>query len=262
MFQGANHTFVLCAYGDSSYLEECILSLLEQTVASKVSIATSTPSDYIWRIADSFNLHVNVNEGESGIAGDWNSALSCADTPLVTIAHQDDVYSNRYTEQMLESMNAARKPLLYFSDYGEIRGNEFVDNTPMNKTKRILLRPLGLRMLRGSNLVKRRVLSLGNPICCPAVTYRVDALPKPIFTSGMRSNLDWEAWERLSRLEGEFIYDKRMGMYHRIHDGSETTACIVDDTRTKEDLLMLKKFWPSSIACLINKVYGTAQRCN
>lgn len=262
MYKETNHTFVVCAYGESPFLEDCLLSLSIQTSFSDAVIATSTPNGMIDELAKKFDIPVCVNYGESGIAGDWNFALSCAKTPLVTIAHQDDVYSDHYVEWMFESLNRASKPLLYFTNYGEIRDNAYIDNSTMNSVKRALLKPLELKSLQGSMLVKRGVVSLGNSICCPSVTYCVDALPQPIFSSGMRSNLDWEAWERLSRLKGEFVYDKRIGMYHRVHEGSETSACIVDDTRTKEDLMMLKKFWPDPIANLINKAYTKAQRYN
>ena len=237
-YRKINHTFVVCAYGESPFLEDCLLSLSIQTNFSNAVIATSTPNGMIDELAKKFDIPVCVNYGESGIAGDWNFALSCAKTPLVTIAHQDDVYSDHYVEWMLESLNRASRPLLYFTNYGEIRDNAYIDNSTMNSVKRALLKPLELKRLQGSMLVKRGVISLGNSICCPSVTYCVDALPQPIFSSGMRSNLDWETWERLSRLEGEFVYDKRIGMYHRVHEGSETSACIVDDTRTKEDLMM------------------------
>lgn len=262
MYKETNHTFVVCAYGESPFLEDCLLSLSIQTSFSDAVIATSTPNGMIDELAKKFDIPVCVNYGESGIAGDWNFALSCAKTPLVTIAHQDDVYSDHYVEWMFESLNRASRPLLYFTNYGEIRDSAYIDNSTMNSVKRALLKPLELKSLQGSMLVKRGVISLGNSICCPSVTYCVDALPQPIFSSGMRSNLDWEAWERLSRLKGEFVYDKRIGMYHRVHEGSETSACIVDDTRTKEDLMMLKKFWPDPIANLINKAYTKAQRYN
>lgn len=262
MYKETNHTFVVCAYGESPFLEDCLLSLSIQTNFSNAVIATSTPNGMIDELAKKFDIPVCVNYGESGIAGDWNFALSCAKTPLVTIAHQDDVYSDHYVEWMLESLNQASRPLLYFTNYGEIRDSAYIDNSTMNSVKRALLKPLELKSLQGSVLVKRGVISLGNSICCPSVTYCMDALPRPVFSSGMRSNLDWEAWERFSRLEGEFVYDNCIGMYHRIHNDSETSACIVDDTRTKEDLMMLKKFWPDPIANLINKAYTKAQRYN
>ena len=71
-----NHTFAICAYKESPYLEECITSLMEQTVKSEIFIATSTPNKYIDDIAAKYNLKVYVNEGESGITQDWNFAYS------------------------------------------------------------------------------------------------------------------------------------------------------------------------------------------
>ena len=54
------HTFAVCAYKESPFLEECICSLLAQTVPADIVIATSTPNDYIDQIADTYNLPVIV----------------------------------------------------------------------------------------------------------------------------------------------------------------------------------------------------------
>ena len=42
-----NHTFVILAYNISDDLEECIKSVINQSVKSNIVIATSTPNDYI-----------------------------------------------------------------------------------------------------------------------------------------------------------------------------------------------------------------------
>ena len=42
-----DHTFAICAYKESEYLEECIKSLKNQTVSTNIILATSTPNDYI-----------------------------------------------------------------------------------------------------------------------------------------------------------------------------------------------------------------------
>lgn len=47
----SNHTFVVLAYKESEYLEECIKSVLNQSVKTKVVIATSTPNEYITMLA-------------------------------------------------------------------------------------------------------------------------------------------------------------------------------------------------------------------
>ena len=46
-----NHTFAICAYKESQYLEECIQSLKKQTVKSNIIMCTSTPNDYIKDLA-------------------------------------------------------------------------------------------------------------------------------------------------------------------------------------------------------------------
>ena len=51
-----DHTFAICAYKESPYLEECIKSLKNQTIKSNILIATSTPNDYIKGIADKYAI--------------------------------------------------------------------------------------------------------------------------------------------------------------------------------------------------------------
>ena len=132
-----NHTFAICAYKESPYLEECITSLMEQTVKSEIFIATSTPNKYIDDIAAKYNLKVYVNEGESGITQDWNFAYSKVQTDYVTIAHQDDKYAPEYVENLLAYTAKAKKPLLFFTDYAEIRNGKIVTtNKILNDNKR------------------------------------------------------------------------------------------------------------------------------
>ncbi|MCK4981663.1 MAG: glycosyltransferase family 2 protein, partial [Victivallaceae bacterium] len=50
------HTFVIPCYGDSSFLCECIESLLVQTQKSNILLTTATPSEHITTIADKGSL--------------------------------------------------------------------------------------------------------------------------------------------------------------------------------------------------------------
>lgn len=56
------HTFVICAYRESPYLETCILSLLKQKCKSTVIIATSTMNTHIEKLADKYGIKIYVNE--------------------------------------------------------------------------------------------------------------------------------------------------------------------------------------------------------
>jgi len=52
---GNIHTFVVLAYKESEYLEECINSVLNQSYKSEVVIATTTDNEYIRRLAKNIN---------------------------------------------------------------------------------------------------------------------------------------------------------------------------------------------------------------
>ena len=66
------HSFVICAYKESPFLEECIQSLEKQTVKSTIKMVTSTPNEYIADMAKKHNIELIVNEGQGGIVQDWN----------------------------------------------------------------------------------------------------------------------------------------------------------------------------------------------
>lgn len=257
-----DHTFVICAYKESPYLETCIQSLLNQTKLGAILITTSTYCEHIQNAADKYNLELRVNAGETGIAGDWNFGYSQVETPLVTIAHQDDIYEPEYVEKILEQVNRASHPLIAFTDYGELRNDRRVYKNSLLRIKRILLSPLQIKMLQRSKFIRRRSLSLGNGICCPSVMYVRCNLPNKIFETGFRSDLDWQAWEQLSRIDGNFIYCPECLLFHRIHSESETSRIITDNSRKSEDEEMFCRFWPKPIAKLLAKVYSTSEKSN
>ena len=254
-----HHTFVICAYKESPYLEECIQSLKSQTVKSEIIMVTSTPCDYISDMAGKYNIPLYINEGESGITQDWNFGLSKVKTKLATIAHQDDVYVSEYTEVFLKSLKGSSKPIIIFSDYGEIRDGKKTTDVQMLKIKRIMLLPITPRIFRGSRFMRRRVLSMGDPICCPSVMFAMRNLEQPVFRNHFVCCEDWEAWEKLSRKKGDFIYIPKPLMYHRIHEESTTTKSLEAGGRIAENYEMFCKFWPAPIARLINKYYTKSE---
>ncbi len=256
------HTFVICAYKESPYLEECIESLENQSVGSKIIMVTSTPCEYISEMAEKHGIKLYINEGEGGITQDWNFGLGCVRTRLATIAHQDDVYAEKYTEEFLNALRGSKKPLIIFSDYGEIRDGARTTDVEMLKLKRIMLLPLVPRIARGSRFLRRRVLSMGDPICCPSVMYAMKNLEQPIFHNHFVCCEDWEAWEKLSRLKGDFIYIPKSLMFHRIHEESTTTKTLEAGGRILENYEMFRKFWPAPIAKLINRFYTKSEDSN
>src|SRR5579859_5911754 len=108
------HTFVIPAYKESRFIEQCIQSLLAQSVKSNVVITTSTPTDYTKNIAEKYNLPYYITD-KKRIANDWNFDLSKATTLLDTIAHQDDIYEPAYAESVIRATN--KNVLITFTGY-------------------------------------------------------------------------------------------------------------------------------------------------
>lgn len=262
MIDAAKHTFVVCAYKNSPYLRDCIESLQTQTVRTNLLVSTSTPTGEVRELCRQMGIELVERTGASGLANDWNAALAAAHTPLVTIAHQDDVYKPAYSQTLLESLDGVRRPLIFFSNYGELRDGQEVDDNRNLEVKRRMLRPIERLGSTDDPRVKRGIMRLGSSICCPSVTIDRDNVPTPLFQQGMESNLDWEAWESLTHVDGSFVYSGKILMLHRIHEGSETSRIIDDGNRTREDLEMLEKFWPAPVAKLINHFYKAAQKSN
>ena len=213
-------------------------------------------------MADKYDIPFYVNPGEGGITQDWNFGLSKVRTKLATIAHQDDTYEPEYVEEFVKRLSKSSKPIIAFSDYGEIRNGEKTTDVMMLKLKKVMLLPLRIRLFERSVFIRRRVLSMGDPICCPSVMFVMRRMPKQIFKNHFICCEDWEAWERLSRKKGSFVYISKPLMYHRIHEESTTSKTLEAGGRIEENYEMFRKFWPAPVAKLINKAYTKSEDSN
>ena len=256
-----NHTFVICAYKDSEYLETLVESLLSQTAKSAILISTSTPVESMYETAKKYGLEVIVNpDAGKGIGADWNFAYSLAKTDFVTLAHQDDIYEPIYTERVLYEAEKAKNPVIIYTNYFEIRPEGRVTDNRLLKIKSLMNGPIG--SFPNSKFVRNRVFSMGCPISCPSVAYNRNRFPDFKFIERMKTNLDWDAWYRLAKEPGEFVYIKDRLVGHRIHPESETSSGIGTGARSAEDLEMYNRYWPSGIAKLIHRFYEKGLKSN
>lgn len=255
------HSFVVLAYKESEYLEECIKSVINQKYPSHVFIATTTPNQHIKTLAKKYNLHI-LESKHTDIGSDFDFAKNCGDTPLVTIAHQDDIYERNYSKEIVKAYQEHQKSTIIFSDYYEIRDGKAVYTNTLLKIKRVLLTPARIKPSLKSKHCKRLILKFGNSICCPAVTFVKDNCPKKIFSSNFVCNVDWHAWETLSKEKGAFTFVNKKLMGHRISEDSTTTDTIKQGLRTKEDYEIFKRFWPNWIAKALTKFYQKSEKSN
>lgn len=255
-----NHTFVVCAYKESKFLEECIKSLKNQTIKSNIIVTTSTPNGHIESIAKKYELPLYINNGESGIGQDWNFGVSNTNTDYVTVAHQDDIYKEKYLENIVKYLENKKDFVIAFTKYKEIKNGEEIKLTVNLKIKEFLLFPL--RFFKKSKWIKRRMLSLGNVICCPSVTINKKIVGEKPYKTELKCNLDWDTWVDFIKYKGRFLYIPKYLMNHRIHEESETSALIENNIRLEEDLYMFKKFWPNFIANFLCSKYKKAMKTN
>lgn len=256
------HTFVICAYKNSPFLESCIRSIIQQEYQSSVILSTSTPNEQIAGLAEKYHIRLAVSDGQTSLANDWNSAIECAETRLVTLAHQDDLYEPGYSKKVIEAYEKSRSPIIIFTDYHELRNGKRVRSNRLLRIKRLMLLPLRIPCFRTCRFIRRRILSLGSAICCPAVTFVKDVIQEPLFEDNMKSNIDWQAWEKLSNRKGSFVYVAEPLMLHRIHEGSTTSELLEQKARRQEDIFMFRKFWPLPVARMIEKIYQKAEQSN
>lgn len=258
------HAFVVMAYRESPYLERCIRSVLNQSTPARVVVATSTPNEYIEKAARKYGLEVIVNPERKGLGHDFDFALRCVDADLVTIAHQDDIYDYHYGRRIREAYekNEGLDPVIVFTDYYEIRNGKRVYTDTNLRIKRILLFPLRMQKLGAYQFFRRWAIRFGSAICCPAVTFVKRNLSYPVYDTPFECDVDWNAWEKLSRTGKAFIFVNEPLMGHRVHEGSATTELIGNNVRHQEDYEMFSKFWPKAVAGELAKIYARSEKQN
>lgn len=255
------HTFVVLAYKESQHLESCIKSVVNQTCKSNVVIATTTRNKFIEKLAKQYGLEV-IDGEHTSIGGDFDFAKNSATTPLVTIAHQDDIYDKDYSLEVIKAYNRHPNSSVIFTDYYEIRGSKNVYTNTNLKIKRILLFPAKIKNSLNSKFAKRSLIKFGDAISCPTVTFVTKNCPKTVFASKFQCNVDWHAWETLSKKKGAFTFVPKPLMGHRISEESTTSEIINNGIRTKEDYEILRRFWPKPIAKFLTKIYKNSEKSN
>ncbi len=251
------HTFVICAYKESRYLEECVKSVKNQSLKTNIIMTTSTPNQYIENIANKYNIKLYIREGKSDICDDWNFGYNICKTNLVTVAHQDDVYEPDYAEKIVDEYKKYPDAIMLYTGYHTLKNDEkcFDRN---NKIKRLLLIPMQSRFLSKFKFWKKLSLAFGNTITCPSVTYNKSIISDTVFTSNLKFALDWDTFYKFAKQKGRFIYIPKTLISYRVHSEATTNDFIVNNKRQADDIEMFNKIWPKFITKFIMIFYVKA----
>lgn len=254
------HTFAICAYKECEYLEDCVKSVLNQSVKSRVIMVTSTDNSFIRNICSRYGISLFVRDGESDISDDWNFACLKADSDFVTVVHQDDVYDKDYLKWVLNYFVRYRDCLFVCTDY-------YILKDGMKKRgincwlKEVLRFPLSIDCFNNKRFFKVFSLAFGNSINCPSVTYNcLNIGDGKVFTSDLKFSLDWDTFLKFARRRGRIGYIRKRLVCYRIHKDATTVSFIKDNGRYEEDVFMFSKIWPKVVVKVIMLFYTRASK--
>ncbi len=249
------HTFSISAYKESPYLKACVKSLLAQSVKTNIIICTSTPNSYIENIADEFGLNLYIRRGESAIARDWNFAYEKADSRLVTIAHQDDIYSKDYVKTLFLMKKKYPDMGLFNTASAIIKNGELKYFNEAQLIKKLLRLPLRINRLNHISLIKKLAVSFGNPIICPSCTYDKTIYKELYFNPNYKFVLDWDILTELAHKKSRWVCVEKPLIMYRIHTASATRQSIEDNSRMEEESVMFDRLLPYFLSELVKKAY-------
>lgn len=256
------HTFAICAYKESPYLEECVASLAGQTVRSNMFISTSTDNAYIRGIANKYQLPVYINEGKGDMQDNWNFAYSKAETPFVTVCHQDDYYMPEFAKYTLAAIEKIPRIIMLHTNYYDVVDGKTLPANMNKKIKTFLNFLVRFQFFAKHRFFRKLALSFGNSICCPSVTYNREIAGPAPFHSELAMAVDWDLFYTLADKKGTFVYHKQPLTVKRLHRESGTNETIQNGARYRDDVTMFSRIWPKPIASVIVRLYKKSYEVN
>jgi len=112
-------SLVIPTYNGSQYIEECILSGLNQTRSfDEVIISDDNSSDDTLSICDKYKDRITIyrnGDGPSGFVNGWNNAIKKATGDYICILHQDDLLDSSYLEEAEKILSENQDIQHYFT---------------------------------------------------------------------------------------------------------------------------------------------------
>ena len=103
-------TIVIPTYNGADYVEEALLSAINQTrKADAIIVSDDNSTDNTLEICSRYNELISIYKNENGPSGfvnGWNNAISLVDDGYITILHQDDLLAPKFLEEAEKALQA------------------------------------------------------------------------------------------------------------------------------------------------------------
>lgn len=127
-------TIVIPTYNGSAYVEEALLSAINQTrKADAIVVSDDNSTDNTLEICshykDVVRIHKNEN-GPSGFVNGWNNAIRLVDDGFIAILHQDDLLAPTFLEEAEKALEANPDVKHFFVSCNYVDGEGKVKRAP------------------------------------------------------------------------------------------------------------------------------------
>lgn len=214
-------TVCLPTYNSGEFLPQAIDSILEQTFTDfELIISDDCSTDRTPEIIQSYlSLDQRIkyfrNRENLGLFPNWNQCLEYASGEYITIFAQDDVMFPQNLEVKVKIMDKYPNVGLVASSIMVVDAN----NKPLHWDWANYAED---KLVNGREWVMNN-LGEANPICCPFVLIRRQAIEK--FGGNFNSNYayaaDLELWLRIGLVADLYFVKEKLG-YYRWHQGNKT----------------------------------------
>ncbi|MEZ5987634.1 MAG: glycosyltransferase [Planctomycetota bacterium] len=218
-------TILIPCWNAGDHLEPLLRSLLAQRRAPAALVLVDDGSDdgSPARARAVAGDRVRVVEGgeRRGLSGNWNRALALADTELLALAHQDDVYDEDWLGVMEDALDAAPEAGFAHCRARAIDDDGRAVDSPVEGYKRRFFADIDHADL---GALYRRLYA-GNFVCCPSIVYRTALFGRVgPFDDGLRFTADWDLAFRTLLAGVPFVAVDRVLLGYRRHRTSATAA--------------------------------------
>lgn len=196
--------------------------------------ATSGALDVVRQVADA-RISYRANERNLGVAASFERCFDVArevGAATVTILHADDLLEPGYVATVVAA-HAADPAAPCVAPKAMVIDAAGHPTTTLADRVKALLWPRRLDVLRGD--VGLRRLLWGQFFHCPAVSYRVDLLPRPAWDARWRQVMDLDLYARLLLDGGSIRLVDEVVYRYRRHAGTTTEANSRSMLRTDEE---------------------------
>lgn len=211
-------SIVIPTYNGGKYIEETILSVINQTrQADEIIISDDNSSDNTIEICEKYKEKVIIyknNNGPSGFVNGWNRAIRYASYDYISILHQDDLLEPTFIEE-IEKAVIKNPDVMHF----------FTPCKYIDEHSNILKEPEGCTgysiKMSGKEYANRYVFTYEHVHRCPGVVTHKSIFNKCQYRESAGHIADDDFFLRVGNFTDIVGIFKPLSCY-RIHSNSET----------------------------------------